>query len=86
MSEQRPTVDIFVDGQRVAAREGDPLAIALLNAGIVAFRRTPVSAQPRAPLCLMGVCFECRVRIDGLAQQRSCMVPVRDGMQVHTDD
>jgi sarcosine oxidase subunit alpha len=33
----------------------------------------------------MGVCFECRVSIDGVAQQRACMIPARAGMQVRTD-
>lgn len=33
----------------------------------------------------MGVCFECRVRIDGVAQLRACMTPAREGMQVRTD-
>jgi sarcosine oxidase subunit alpha len=49
------------------------------------FRRS-LSGQRRAPLCGMGVCFECRVRIDGRAQQRACQVTVRDAMRVDTDD
>jgi sarcosine oxidase subunit alpha len=48
------------------------------------FRRS-VQGQARAPFCGMGICFECRVRIDGIAQQRACMVPVREGMLVATD-
>ena len=49
------------------------------------FRRSR-SGQPRAPLCGMGVCFECRVRIDGVEHQRACLVPAREGMQVVCDD
>jgi sarcosine oxidase subunit alpha len=33
----------------------------------------------------MGVCFECRVRIDDIAQQRACQITVREGMRVDTD-
>jgi len=44
-----------------------------------------VRGEPRLPLCGMGVCFECRVCIDGVAEQRACMLPVRTGMQVTTD-
>jgi sarcosine oxidase subunit alpha len=44
-----------------------------------------VQGQARAPFCGMGICFECRVRIDGIAQQRACMAIVREGMQVATD-
>lgn len=80
--EQRPAVDIFVQGTRIPARQGETVAIALLNAGVVPFRRTAVSRQPRAPLCLMGVCFECLVEVDGVQNVQSCMVPVRAGMKV----
>lgn len=80
---ERPrTVEIEVEGRRVPALEGESLASALLNAGVAAFRRTPVSGQPRAPLCLMGVCFECLVEVDGAQNVQSCMVEVRNGMQV----
>lgn len=81
-SEQRLAIEIFVEGQVVSAREGETLAVALLNAGVVPFRHTPVSGQPRAPLCLMGVCFDCLVEVDGAQNVQSCMVQVRAGMQV----
>ncbi|MBB2776202.1 UNVERIFIED_ORG: hypothetical protein HNP28_001515 [Comamonas terrigena] len=75
-------VQIRVEGRAVQAREGQPLAIALMEAGTVAFRCTPVSGAPRAPLCLMGVCFECLVQVDERCNVQSCMEPVREGMQV----
>jgi predicted molibdopterin-dependent oxidoreductase YjgC len=81
-SEQRRVVEISVEGRSVCAREGDTLAAALLNAQVVPFRRTPVSGQPRAPVCLMGVCFDCLVEVDGAQNVQSCMVQVRAGMQV----
>lgn len=81
-SEQELAIEIFVEGQRVPAREGETLSAALLNAGVVPFRHTPVSGQPRAPLCLMGVCFDCLVEVDGAQNVQSCMVQVRAGMQV----
>jgi len=81
-NEQRRAIEITVEGRHVPAREGETLATALLNAGVVAFRRTPASGQPRAPLCLMGVCFDCLVEVDGAQNVQSCMVEVRAGMQV----
>lgn len=80
--EQRRAVAISVEGRPVQAREGETLATALLRAGVVPFRRTAVSGAPRAPLCLMGVCFDCLVEVDGAQNVQSCMVEVRDGMQV----
>jgi len=76
------SVEIVVDGRSIQAREGQPLAIALLEAGVRPFRRTPVSGEPREPVCLMGVCFECLVDVDEQRNVQSCMVEVRAGMRV----
>ena len=75
-------VAIRVDGQPVTAREGDSVAAALLAAGFVAFRTTPVTGAPRGPYCLIGVCFDCLVAIDGEPNRQACMTLVRDGMRV----
>jgi predicted molibdopterin-dependent oxidoreductase YjgC len=77
------TLTIHVDGRAIRCEAGMTLAAALLNAGVTALR-TSVTGEPRAPLCGMGTCFECRVEIDGAAHQRACMIDVRDGMQVRT--
>ena len=76
-------VTITVDGRPVAAPEGATLASVLLGAGVTHFR-TSVTGQPRAPVCGMGVCFECRVTVDGRAHQRSCLIPCTDGLRVET--
>ncbi len=81
-SSEKRAVTLQVEGKRITAREGDTLAMALLNAGATAFRQTPVSGKPRAPLCLMGVCFDCLVEVDGQQNVQSCMVEVREGMHV----
>jgi len=78
----RPAIELHVDGRPIEAHEGDTLAIALLSAGVAAFRHTPVSGEPRAPLCLMGVCFDCLVEVDGRQNVQSCMVEARSGMKV----
>ena len=77
------SVRIVVDGRPVAARETDTVAAALMNAGITAMRAS-VGGQPRGPLCAMGICFECRVTIDGRAHRRACLEMCRDGMRVET--
>ena len=72
------------DEQTVTARPGDTVAAALLTSGISICRSTPVSNTPRAPYCMMGVCFECLVEVDGNPNVQACQVEVRDGMHVHT--
>lgn len=76
-------MEIVVDGERVSVSEGMTLAAALVDVGITAFR-VSVGGMPRAPICGMGSCFECRVTVDGLPHQRSCLVPCRAGMVVET--
>lgn len=74
------------EGAPVEAREGDSVAAALLAAGVDRFRATPKQGQPRLPYCLMGVCFDCLLEIDGEANHQSCMIEVREGMQVRRQD
>jgi succinate dehydrogenase/fumarate reductase-like Fe-S protein len=45
-------------------------------------RETAVSGGPRNPYCMMGVCFDCLVEIDGVPNRQGCMVAVRDGMRI----
>ncbi|MCC7112869.1 MAG: (2Fe-2S)-binding protein [Burkholderiales bacterium] len=78
----RAEVVIDVDGERVVAREGDTLAAAMLVAGCVPFRASERSGAPRAPLCMIGACFECRVEVDGAGSRRACQVVVVPGMRV----
>jgi D-hydroxyproline dehydrogenase subunit alpha len=73
--------DIEVDGRPVPAEPGQTIAAALIGAGITVFRHTPIGA-PRGVFCGMGVCFDCLVTVDGLADQRACITPVRPGMRV----
>lgn len=84
LAETGPPVAIIVDGKPVTARAGDTVAAALLAAGIDHCRTTPVSGARRAPYCLMGVCFDCLVTIDGVGSRQGCLVPVREGMKVET--
>ena len=77
-------LSIFIDGTATPARHGDTVAAAMLASGHVACRTTAVSGTPRGPYCLMGVCFDCLVKIDGDANQQACMTTVRDGMRIET--
>lgn len=79
------TVAIRVNGRPVTVPAGTTVAVALMQQGIGGFRRS-VTGEPRGPLCGMGVCFECRVTLDGQPHQRSCQRPCEPGMEVETDD
>lgn len=77
-------VCLSVDGRRIKVRVGTTVAAALVNAGLGV--RRSLRGEPRAPLCGMGICFECRVRIDGRPLQRGCMIECENGMEVCTED
>ena len=81
MPENGRIVYLQFDGEVITAFDGDNLAVALLRAGKVQFR-TAAKDDPRGPYCMMGVCFECLVEIDGRPNQQACQITVRDGMMI----
>ncbi len=76
------TLRFGFEGRTIPARPGDTVAAALLAAGIGSFRETAVSGAPRTPYCMMGVCFDCLVQIDGVPNRQACLVTVVNGMEV----
>lgn len=76
-------VALRVNGRRIQVAEGSSVAAAIHAAGAAA-SRTSVRGEPRAALCGMGICFECRATVDGIEQQRTCVIPVAADMQVRT--
>lgn len=75
-------VRLTIAGRTVEARRGDSVAAAALAAGVTPTRQAPVSGAPRTPYCMMGVCFECLMTIDGRTNRQACMTPVQEGMVV----
>ena len=77
-------VAIKINGVPVTMPAGSMVAAAVLKTGVATFRRS-VTGEARGPLCGMGICFECRVTIDGEAHVRSCQTVCENGMDVRTD-
>ena len=75
-------VTVRIDGEEVRVPAGETVATAALVHGLGHTRTTPVSGAPRAPNCMMGVCFECLMEIDGIPNRQACQVPVAEGMTV----
>ncbi len=65
--------------------EGEPVAAALLANDIRILRYTR-NKNARGAYCFIGHCFECRLTIDGRKEQRSCLVPLRSGMEILQGD
>jgi hypothetical protein len=75
-------VTVYIDGARVTAEANESVAAVLLRQAPVWSRTTPVSNTPRAPYCMMGVCFDCLATVDGVSSIQTCLAPVRDGMRI----
>ena len=78
-------VTIEVNGSKLRVAAGMSAAAALFQAGEFRFR-VSASGQPRAALCGMGICFECRVSINGELHCRSCQTVCAAGMDVRTNE
>ena len=77
-------IRIRVNGREIAVTESTTVSAAVALCGVASFRKS-VSGGERGPLCGMGVCFECRVTVDGRPHTRSCQTLCRQGMEVVTD-
>ena len=77
-------VEVSLNGQKVQVTQGITVAAMALTQGLSYTRTTPVSNSQRAPFCMMGVCYDCLMIIDGKANQRACTTYVKGGMQIET--
>lgn len=82
LHEPAPSVTLTVDGTAVAARPGETVAAVLLRTPPFHARTTMLSGAPRAPYCMMGVCFDCLAVVDGVRSVQTCLTIVQDGMRV----
>ena len=73
---------LTINNQAVEVAKGTTVAAAVLSHGLPYTRTTAVSGAKRAPFCMMGVCFECLMVINGQPNQRACSTYVEEGMTV----
>ncbi|WP_244817305.1 (2Fe-2S)-binding protein [Caballeronia sp. Lep1P3] len=76
-------VCVTIDGVTLAVPEHTTVAAAIALNGRTATRRS-VRGEARAAFCGMGVCHECRVRVDGRAHVLGCQTLCRDGLVIET--
>lgn len=73
-----------MDGVEIEACAGEPIAAALVAAGIKVFRTTRKRDEPRRVFCAVGRCTDCIMTVDGQPNVRTCITPVQDGMEILT--
>jgi hypothetical protein len=74
--------EVRINARRVAVPYGCNAAAALIIAG--AWRRS-VQGEARAPVCGMGICFECCAKVNGAQHVRTCQVTCEPGMTIDTE-
>jgi hypothetical protein len=75
---------VTVNGAPIVVPSGTTVAVAMATSGHAC--RTSVSGESRGPLCGMGICFECRVAINGKPHRPGCQILCEQGMDVRTDE
>jgi len=73
---------VFVNGAEIEATESENVGTFLLKRRQQVLRKTRFEDNPRGMFCGIGVCFDCIVTIDGVANQRACITQLRDGMRI----
>jgi len=75
---------LWVNGRETIVSAGITVAAAMAIADQLVTRRS-VTGEPRGALCGMGICFECRVTINGRPHCRACQTEALDGMEIETE-
>lgn len=83
IEENENSVTIDFEGSRFCVPAGITVAAAVMGYAKEKYiRLSPASGEKRAPFCFMGVCHECLMEIDGVANQQACIIEVRQGMKI----
>ena len=77
-------VTFLFDGREVEGYEGEPIAAALKAAGVMIHRYTKKEHKPRGIFCAIGRCTDCVMVVDGVPNVRTCITPLKEGMDVRT--
>ncbi len=80
------TLPATFDGAPLAGEPGQSVAAALVAAGVTSWRTTRRGGRPRGIFCGIGVCHDCLLTVDGVPNQRACLVPLAPGMVLETGD
>jgi predicted molibdopterin-dependent oxidoreductase YjgC len=77
-------VTFTFDGREERGYDGEPIAAALAAAGVSILRYTAKAGKPRGIFCAIGRCTDCVMVVDGEINVRTCVTPLRAGMDIKT--
>lgn len=82
--EERKKVKFYFDGQEMEGYEGEMIAAALHDQGVMIHRYTARLHEPRGIFCAIGRCTDCVMIVDGKPNIRTCITPLKENMNVQT--
>ena len=77
-------VSFMLDGKEAEGYEGEPIAVSLKAMGKTVHRYTKKEHKPRGIFCAIGRCTDCVMVVDGVPNVRTCITPLKEGMDVRT--
>lgn len=77
-------VNFTFNGESFQGIEGQSIAAALMATGVRELRKTRFNEEPRLIFCGIGICFDCVVVVDGVANLRACLVEINDGAKIES--
>jgi aerobic-type carbon monoxide dehydrogenase small subunit (CoxS/CutS family) len=77
-----PTLEFTFNGKSLRAIPGQSIAAAIFSDNGKVLRSTRIKGDERSIFCGIGICWDCVVTVNGIANQRACLVEVSPGMVV----
>ena len=75
-------ISFTFNGDSYEGAQGQSIAAALMASGVRELRITRFHNEPRLIFCGIGVCFDCVVVVNGVANQRACLVEIQQDDQI----
>jgi len=75
-------ISFTFNGETFTGLSGQSIAAALLSHGVRELRVTRFNEKPRSIFCGIGICFDCVVVVNGIANQRACLIEIAEGMTI----
>ena len=80
--ERQGKIHFIFEGRSIEAYQNETVAMALYRNGLNVFSESVKLHRPRGMFCAIGKCSSCMMRVNGIPNVRTCILPVREGMVV----
>lgn len=83
---RKEEVEFFFNGKKLKGFRGEPIAAALLAAGVKVLSYSLKQHRPRGFFCAIGNCSSCMMKVNGVPNVKVCQTPLEAGMVVETQE